>query len=193
MYKLVKFHQWDGITSGHTFRFSQWMKGSGVTPDEVFAICKVVIETQSEKCSMFAIVKPKEKEVIGYIVFLLGVNSRRYSRINFFALSPAMRNQGIGKEVLSWAIDELIMEVDATSVACKAQLVPFYKSCGFEHIGTTETGDELLIFSVLPLDLFDDLLNMQLVLVGYDGQFEEEYAALEATLLREPECQVLFE
>lgn len=183
MYKLIEIKDLDGISSCHLFRFSQWMKGSHVAPDEVLSVSKAAIEQQSSKYSVYAIVQ--SGSVVGYLAHFLGLDSISISRVNFFAISPAMRGKGQGKAMLLDCLHHLMMEADVTSVACHESLVGFYKACGFEHVGKADNGDELLLFSLSPITDVKTVIETRIPVIGYDGSFKEQYAELERQVIGE--------
>ncbi|MGF1840977.1 GNAT family N-acetyltransferase [Vibrio atlanticus] len=181
MYSLIEIKELNENTGAHLFQFSQWMKGSGVAPHEVFSVSKLAIEQQSNKLSVYVI--SQAGSAVGYLALFLGLESIRISRLNFFTISPSLRGEGQGKDILLSCLRHLMMEVDVTSVACHESLVGFYKACGFDHVGKADNGDELLLFSLFPIDNPEAVIKERVALVGYDGSFKEQYTKLEKLVL----------
>ena len=181
MYKLTEISNLDDDTTDYIFQFSQWMKGSGVSPDEVFLVSSKAITQKNDKLSIYII--SLDNSIVGYLAFFLGINSIRFSRINFFTISPSYRGKGKGKEILLSCLKFLMMDNDITSVACDKSLVKFYKSCGFESVGQADNGDEVLLFSLSPInEPISSIVKEEIALVGYDGSFKEKYSELEEAI-----------
>ncbi|WP_063661519.1 GNAT family N-acetyltransferase [Aliivibrio fischeri] len=184
MYSLFHFNKLDDCSYLHILQFAQWMEGSGVSPDCIYAISKHIIELQHKKMQLYVI--HSGDQTVGYLVQYSGERNIKFSRIQYFAIDPKKRGKGVGVNVMKSVLDRLLFPSDITSIACLSSLRPFYEKCGYRYVGLADDGKDLMLYSHgdIPMDNIDAMRKEPITQLGYDGSSLSEYEQIKALLYK---------
>lgn len=127
-----------------------------LTPYELYEILKIrssifLIEQNclyldlddKDRCSYHLFKMDEEGEIIAYLRIVdKGINFPNVS-IGRVATVKNMRNKGIAKDMIEYAINFILKTESIIEISAQAHLIDFYKSLGFKENGTIYKRDDI--------------------------------------------------